>query len=272
MSKRQNQEYELYKTFGIYSITNLINDKKYIGSTINPCQRKENHFSRLRKNKHCNKILQRSWNKYGENNFLFEMVEKVDDKNDLIKLEQKYIDLLKPVYNICKIAKSRLGVKASEETLAKMRKANLGKKLSEEHKRRLSEKMKSIIPKHNWNRGKPAWNSGLKMTEEYKKRQLDSYKKRKNYWKGKKLPQEMVLKIQDGRKWWKHHSVESKMKMGNPVFQYDLYNNLIGEFYSAQEAANRTNSRQTNIAQVCRGEKKTHNNYIWKYKIDKRKK
>lgn len=84
---------------GIYKITNLINSKFYIGSSKNCRCRKNQHFSDLKLNKHCNRYLQRSYNKYGKENFKFEILENCEI-DQLLILEQKYIDELKPQYNL----------------------------------------------------------------------------------------------------------------------------------------------------------------------------
>ena len=50
---------------GVYRIQNIINEKNYIGSTVNLCRRSRNHRSKLERNKHSNPHLQKSWRKYG---------------------------------------------------------------------------------------------------------------------------------------------------------------------------------------------------------------
>jgi len=77
----------------VYQITNIQNGKFYIGSTVNEKRRKSVHFSKLRKNKHCNCHLQASWNKYGEESFIFKIVDVCcGNYTDLLALEQKWID------------------------------------------------------------------------------------------------------------------------------------------------------------------------------------
>lgn len=59
------------KISGIYIIECLINNKKYVGQTINLLERLKEHKRLLIRNKHHNRFLQSSWNKYGESNFIF---------------------------------------------------------------------------------------------------------------------------------------------------------------------------------------------------------
>lgn len=103
---------------GIYRIINTKNSKFYIGSAVNLKARWNVHLCDLRKNRHCNIYLQRSYNKYGEELLKFEILEYCE-LDILLKVEQKYIDQLKPDYNICKTAGSTLGFKKSEESKRK---------------------------------------------------------------------------------------------------------------------------------------------------------
>lgn len=50
---------------GVYLISNNVNGKCYVGSTIHLDQRRKEHFSRLANNKHINAHLQNAYNKYG---------------------------------------------------------------------------------------------------------------------------------------------------------------------------------------------------------------
>jgi len=90
---------------GIYKIVNLQTGKYYIGSTKNFKRRKETHFSRLKNNNHTNKHLQSSYNKYGKNNFKFEIIEYVKEEL-LLDIEQSYINdsEIEDIYNKTYIA------------------------------------------------------------------------------------------------------------------------------------------------------------------------
>jgi group I intron endonuclease len=113
------------ETSGVYLIRNSINGKCYIGSAVDIVKRWALHRHHLLKNKHHSPYLQRSYNKYGLVSFTFEVLCNCH-REDLIYFEQKCIDLLKPEYNICKIAGSSLGIKRSEETKAKISAAQKG--------------------------------------------------------------------------------------------------------------------------------------------------
>lgn len=97
-----------------------MNGKFYIGSSVDILPRWYLHKYKLQKGNHDNQYLQASWNKYGAENFIFEIVEYVDDVNQLILREQYFIDILTPVYNVCRVAGNVLGRKHSEETKRKM--------------------------------------------------------------------------------------------------------------------------------------------------------
>lgn len=85
---------------GIYMIINLLNGKRYIGSSVNIRQRLWTHRSELRHNHHSNAYLQSAWNKYGESNFDYSILEKCSEDNKFDR-EQFYIDTMCPEYNIC---------------------------------------------------------------------------------------------------------------------------------------------------------------------------
>lgn len=135
----------------IYKISSIKNGKIYIGSAFNFSRRKYLHIWELKRLKHINQKLQRHFNKYGLDDLVFEIIEVVEDKANLISREQHYIDTLNPWFNICKVAGNCAGRIASPETCMKITKSNLGKKA--------------------WNKGLkmgPAWNKGKTNTPEHR--------------------------------------------------------------------------------------------------------
>lgn len=75
----------------IYKITCLINNKIYIGQTLNYVSRICHHKSKLKRNCNDNKYLQEDYNKYGLNNFTFEILEECKEEN-LLERETYWIN------------------------------------------------------------------------------------------------------------------------------------------------------------------------------------
>jgi hypothetical protein len=85
-----------YPTSGIYTITNLLNNKMYIGYSYDIFQRLNVHKSALKKNIHHSFHLQKAWNKYGENNFEFEILEEYPDEGFILpSMEHYWCNILK---------------------------------------------------------------------------------------------------------------------------------------------------------------------------------
>lgn len=126
---------------GVYKIKCLEDNMIYIGSSKNIKRRWQAHKYELRKGNHANMFLQEGWDKHGEKNFEFSILEECPEE-DRFELEQGYLNNLKPFYrtgggyNICenvifqnntdiKIFKSRYFTKnpfkgMSEKTMEKV--------------------------------------------------------------------------------------------------------------------------------------------------------
>ena len=86
---------EEYKC-GIYSITNKVNNKVYIGQTKDIIPRWRNHLKKLFKHTHTNKTLQLEFDEYGWDKFIFKSLQAVDKTKELIEhIEYQYIFKLK---------------------------------------------------------------------------------------------------------------------------------------------------------------------------------
>ena len=95
---------------GIYRFTNKLNGNIYIGSSKYLNKRFSKYFNLSYISTVKNDLtISRALIKYGYSNFTIEILEYCE-VSDLLKREQFYLDLLKPIYNIAKIAGSTLGV------------------------------------------------------------------------------------------------------------------------------------------------------------------
>ncbi len=103
--KELQREYkERVKPSGVYQVKNLANGKVLLGSSLNlEGLLNRNRFT-LRNNSHTNKELQKDWNELGPDQFVFEILEVVQVKDDpnfnlkdeLTLLEQIWLEKLQP--------------------------------------------------------------------------------------------------------------------------------------------------------------------------------
>jgi group I intron endonuclease len=232
----------IIRASGIYKITNLITQKFYIGSSIDLCRRKIEHFSALRTNKHHSILLQRAFNKYGEENFIFEVVECCEKEN-LIKREQHYLDTLKPQYNISSLAinSSDLQRKAIIQFTIEGNKIKEYISLAEARRTTKILGIESVCSRFCNQAGGFRW----MYKEDYIKNNYTLYPLKPN--------------ANIGRK--KNHNKE--------VVQLNrVTNKLIAEYRSILEASKQTKAFELSISKACRGLIKSSLGYKWIYKKD----
>ena len=104
--KELNREYlERPKPAGVFQVKNTANGKVLLGSSLNLEGTLNGHRFMLRTGSHRNKALQEDWNTYGEDKFVFELLETVQVKDDpnfnlsdeLTLLEMIWMEKLQPV-------------------------------------------------------------------------------------------------------------------------------------------------------------------------------
>lgn len=207
------------KVRGIYKIINCINNKVYIGQSVNITKRFANHKANL--NKNYNYPLYNAFRKYGVANFEFIIIEQVDNVLLLDEREQCWLDYHKSYlpekgYNLRTKAESNRGFKHTLATKIKIRKSKTGKKrppCNEETRNKMSLSAKG-------KKKKP-------FTEEHKLKLSLANKGRKHAPHseetklklslcniGKKLSEESIRKRTESRKGYRH-SDETKLKMAN---------------------------------------------------------
>jgi group I intron endonuclease len=162
---------------GVYQIKCIANSKIYIGSSQNIEKRINHHFTTLSRNKHKNPHLQSAYNKYGEDNFEWSVVEYCS-VDQLLIIEQKWMDTTLCYernigFNNTKKSDRPEGYKHTEENKKIMSKIKKGKKQSKETIKKRVDKLK-----------------GQKRTDECKKRMSEAKIGKKNPMFGKKENEE----------------------------------------------------------------------------------
>ena len=174
---------------GIYKIQSQVKpDRIYIGSSCNAPVRWKQHLGRLRRGNHHSAKLQRHYLKYGESDLLFSLILACNEE-ELISIEQYFIDSYNPYFNNSPLAGSTRGIKHSPESRANMSKGHKGH-----------------IP---WNKGKKGVQ---KISKETREKMSQSHKGNKNALGNKFSPEmrEHLSKIRKG----KTFSDEHKRKIG----------------------------------------------------------
>jgi group I intron endonuclease len=134
----------------IYMIKNISSNKVYIGSSIyGLTKRKRCHITNLKNNKHHSIKLQNAWNKYGEDKFIFEIIEICNKEGILVK-EQYWIDKYDSYisgYNATPFAGNCLGRKVKKETRLKISNSLKGRTIirSNEHNKKLGVAKQKIV-------------------------------------------------------------------------------------------------------------------------------
>lgn len=131
---------------GVYQITCSANGAQYVGSSIDVHRRVVQHISCLSSGKHSNKRLQRTWDKYGRDQFAVFLLEEVSSEADLISREQYWLDSAKErrgalLMNLSPSAQNTLGYKFARETVDKIAAKLRGYKHDEAFRQKCRERM-----------------------------------------------------------------------------------------------------------------------------------
>jgi group I intron endonuclease len=194
---------EKYKNLGgIYIIKNSIDNRVYIGKTVNFKNRMSDHKSRLLKNKHTTIKLQRFVNKYGINALYFGVLEVVNDckTNDILDKEIEYIKKYNSVKNGFN---SILDMRSVDQFKIKTKDGLIFPKWSEERKLNYSNHIKEFL-KNNPEKRRGSNNGRSKITEETAKQiKLDILNKLKRSLIIEKynIPLSTYKHIQSGSTW-----------------------------------------------------------------------
>lgn len=144
---------ELNWNTGVYCIRNVVNGKRYVGSSAkNLVQRIRSHKKSLNQQTHRNRHLQRAWDKCGSKKFRFSILERCPPSSCLER-EQYWIDFYESAdpscgYNICPVAGSVLGLQHTDEARAKKSLQTKKHMESQEARSVVSEGLKKYYIEH----------------------------------------------------------------------------------------------------------------------------
>jgi len=134
------------KKFLIYKITNIKNNKLYIGYTSSGLNKRWYEHKKSAKNGK-GFYLHKAIRKYGIGNFKIEIIDRLSSFRNLLQAEILWISLYDSTnkhagYNITKGGDGSLGRNVSKETREKIGKSNTGKIRTAENKQNISKSLK----------------------------------------------------------------------------------------------------------------------------------
>ncbi len=232
----------------IYQIKNKINKKVYIGQTIRSLNERIKDY----KNGFGNNYINNAFNKYGWDNFEFNVIDTAQTIQELNNKEIKYIQEFKSNqkefgYNIESGGKNAI---PDIETLNKMSKSHLGIKQTEEWVNKRIAKAGSYEAKKYG-----------KKKNEYEKKELS--KNSPKYWLGKSRSIETKNKISE-TKIMNGLSKKQKEIICKKVYKINIITNVIETFESTLLASINENVNQSTISRWCKNNI-VKNNFKWTY-------
>lgn len=254
---------------GIYCIRNSKNNKIYIGSTKTSFTiRKNKHLRLLRKNIHYNEHLQNAWNYYNENSFSFEILF-ICSPDECEKYEGEFIKLYSSNvrehgYNIASVTSYQFNYSMSELHNKEKcnRKKNKAKKISglESEERGLPKPFKI----YDLN-GKFIIEYGS--AKEYS--EINDVKARgvlSIILKNRKLLYRNLIVLFSNDILSNDDIISANKKAIKKIELYDLNNNLIKIFNSANDCADFIGCKSAEIRMCCLGKRNRIKQYKTKYK------
>lgn len=203
----------------IYVFTNKINGKQYVGQTVRPFE------ERFGEHKRKKSLLNSAFNKYGEENFTYKVVDTAETIEELNRKEVAWIQKLGSVepfgYNLCYGGGNTMGYNHKPESRLKMS---------------MTKKNKGSA------KGEKNHFYGKKHTEETRRKMREA-------WATKRvMTEEMKQKIREA------HPTKPVINLTTGVI-----------FESIKQAAEHHGITATHITRVCRGRRKSCGGYKWAY-------
>lgn len=234
----------------IYKVTNIINNKSYIGQTTRFNRRKMEHIRSSNKSiyKDYNWPFHKAIRKYGDTNFVWDIIYSGSCNSDLLnELEMLFIDLYetyKKGYNANYGGGSNRGCIRSEETKKKLSEINKGKKLS-------SETIKKIVLKTTGKKRSIEFKLNLSRLHKGKSISEDARKKMSLSKIGKKRSPESIEKTRQGNKGKNNYRYDHTI--------YKFYHSIYGyNIMTRREFIEKHNFHHGKVGDLITGKRKTH--------------
>ncbi len=235
---------------GIYCIECLSNGRRYVGKSVNLDSRRAAHFSSLRNKRHYNKKLQASFDKYGEKDFRWFLLEEISGSAEcLADAEMYWMERLRTFgtyegFNL--LFDSPAGYEFSEEMRKSLSEAqtgelngNFGHHWSDDQKERMS------------NIAKERHSSGQFYNDEWRKKLGDSSRE---MWRDLDKRKAMAKNV-------------SKARSSHDFYQYTKKGDLVGVWKDIHHVLRANPSwKWQNIYAACNGSKKSYQGFVWQRK------
>lgn len=283
------------KRSGIYCIRNKITNDRYIGQSKNIVERLSSHKTKLKYNKHLYRngeqtILQKAWNKYGENNFEFKIVELCNEKQ-LNEREKYWINKFRCNRSITGIGYNLNNGGSGTHNGSKNISGTIIINNGVEQIHILPEDLKEyedygyvrgLLPENKDKinasrvvlRGEEHPHYGKQWSKEHREKVEKFYSERKNYVSpriGKPLNKDAIKKIKET---WKNKTPnENSLKAlrdyiplhEKSVIQSTLDGIDIEVYSSIKEASIKTGVHKGNIVSCCKGNRNKAGGFLWRY-------
>lgn len=248
----------------VYKFTNPINNKVYIGQTINLNRRIIKHRCDTPK---CHTKFGKAVSKYGLNFFKFEILFTITSNNI------NRLSIILNILEISMITKFNSYKEGYNSTLGGSSGSRIGSSVSLEVRNKIRLSLRNF---YYYNKQAKIRNRNHLDIVRPKHRIITPEQRVKisNTLSGKTLSKETKDKISKSNKGNNRNSLEflqeirknASLANSKPVIQFSLTNKFIKEFKSATEAANLLNLNPRLIGKCCRGVIKTSGGFIWKFK------
>jgi group I intron endonuclease len=285
---------------GIYKITNLINDKTYIGQSVNIEKRWRGHISTSKnsKSKQSHYMLYKAFRKYGTQNFKFEILELVPNKKDLEFKELYYYKMYNPEYNmkIPQEQKTTTSIPVVQIDMKTFEKINEFESALEAQRKTGAKNIAFVCLRKTYSSGGYFWsykhdykkdwqpieNKQTKSIIQIDMKTLKPIQTFNSIAEAKKIYNtkasiESVCYGDNisaiGYYWcfennynenWKPKERNQK-QIKKKVYQFDLHKNFIKEYGSILEASKKSGNNPSSIRKVCEGIYKQTKDSIWRY-------